>query len=180
MLVESISGVINGATNYFRGQGMFGGIFNRITFSILFAFFCFIANPIFPYFYLPALFAFTLLLWSFGWGKYFMAVDGADFRHEKEFFPSDWVLNTLVPPSVSNYTYGIIGMGVRWLILGLPLVAFYTYWEGYVRGLLITLCLSLVGVFYWLGGRINLKHGVSVSEFITGFMLTLALTIELT
>lgn len=113
---------------------------------------------------------------SFGWGKYFMAIDGNDARAEREFLPADWVLDRISPYIKSNYVYGAIGMALRWFIGFIPLMLIIS-WPDATTGLFRSLTIGIAaGIIYPLSGvicrAVSLERwAVRGAEFFSGIML---------
>jgi hypothetical protein len=175
MLTIILASIAGGLTNVLRGQGIINRVIACIGFSLITSFVIFGASLSSNLLFYPMLFCSMLLLWSFGWGKYFMAIHGEDKRSEKEFVVADYWLDKL--DIKNNYLYGIVGMGIRWAILGLPLsiiVAFFTPTYEW-NSVLLMVGLYFVGVFYWIGGRISQKWSVVIGEFLTAFFIILSI-----
>ncbi|KKL97501.1 hypothetical protein LCGC14_1833820 [marine sediment metagenome] len=112
---------------------------------------------------------------SWGWGKWFSAITGKYYTHEREFVPIGWLLD----PWGERYPYlaGVIGMSLRWLVFFTPLYV-YLNWAIdkpiYHLGILV-----FIGPLYWIAGKIwgNTYKAFTMAEIYTGFLYGFSLGI---
>ncbi|OWK42209.1 hypothetical protein [Fimbriiglobus ruber] len=125
----------------------------------------------------------TLSLWEFfGWDNYWSAAIGNAFNPDAATFaPVDWLLKQM-PWFSSVYqatagnsrrrTWGTTAMGLRQAMAapGIIGVAFLTGYPGHSAWAAATL---LLGIPYYVGGRISTAYAVPIAEYTVGGILGL-------
>lgn len=161
-MIELLFGVLNA----FRGSG--NKFFSKGLTSIYMAsvLYCLTGVPEFI-----ATFPLFWLGFSYGWGKYFMAFHGRNYRHEKEFPPADWILKKL--KIRNNHIYGIIGMGIRWQLMFLPLfvgLIYISMSSWYYMA--YSLYFLFIGLIYYIVGHLpwgfKRFRTIRTAEFLVG------------
>lgn len=125
----------------------------------------------------------TLLWRSWGWGKYFAAVDGTVNITEREFMPVDVIMAAwpfrLLPVSTPRQIrlWGTIAMSFRHSLIA-PSVVLLSWLCSDVERAHYAAAFPLMGVAYYAGGVISRNSdvsadGVGIAELLTGFIIAI-------
>lgn len=124
----------------------------------------------------------SVLLWSFaslffwqvfGWGKYFAAIHGQIDPNGGRMQWVDWAMERIGMPTNTveqRKKWGTVAMGLRQTLL-IPFIVGLAYLTDDPAKLWLVPVTPLLGLAYYMGGKISQQYSVFIAELIVGAVI---------